>query len=71
MISYKHTLAIDIETYSSVELGQAGVYKYAESPNFAILLFAYAYDSEPVQLVDSTREPLPQAIIDDLLDESV
>ena len=71
MTSYKRTLAIDIETYSNVELGQVGVYKYAESPNFDILLFAYAYDSEPVQIVDLTQEPLPQSIIDDLLDESV
>ena len=54
MTSYKKTLAIDIETFSGVELGQVGVYKYAESPDFNILLFAYAYDDEPVEIIDRT-----------------
>ena len=38
------TLAIDIETYSSADLVEAGVYKYAEAPDFRILLFAYAIE---------------------------
>lgn len=71
MTSYKKTLAIDIETFSGVELGQVGVYKYAESPDFDILLFAYAYDDEPVEIIDLTKETLPQSIIDDLLDPHV
>lgn len=38
------TLAIDIETYSSVSLQKCGVYAYAQSPDFEILLFGYADD---------------------------
>jgi len=62
------TLAIDIETYSSVDLISAGVYKYAESPDFEILLLAYAWDDEPVHIIDlACGEPVP----DDLLFELV
>ena len=39
-------LAIDIETYSDVDLQKRGVYAYSDSPNFEILLFAYAFDEE-------------------------
>lgn len=45
-------LAIDIETYSSVDLGKSGVYAYTEAEDFEILLMAYAYDDEEVQVVD-------------------
>lgn len=45
-------LAIDIETYSSVDLPKSGVYAYADSPDFEILLFAYAFDDEPTQILD-------------------
>lgn len=41
-------LEIDIETYSSVSLQKCGVYKYAESPDFEILLFGYSVDGSPV-----------------------
>ena len=41
-------LSIDIETYSDVQLPKTGVYRYCESPNFEILLFAYSIDSQPV-----------------------
>ena len=47
-----HHLSIDIETYSSVEIGKAGMYKYAQSPDFEILLFAYSLDGGPVEVVD-------------------
>ena len=46
------TLYIDIETYSSVDLGKCGVHAYAASPDFEILLFGYAFDNEEPQLVD-------------------
>ena len=46
-------LSIDIETYSSVSI-KAGVYKYVESGDFTILLFAYAYGEEEVTVVDLT-----------------
>lgn len=45
-------ISIDIETFSSVDLGKCGVYKYAESPDFEILLFGYSVDGDPVQVVD-------------------
>ena len=43
-------LSIDIETYSSVEIHKAGMYKYAQSPDFEILLFAYSLDGGPVEV---------------------
>lgn len=45
-------IGIDIETYSSYDLTSCGVYRYAEAPDFAILLFAYSVDGSPVQCVD-------------------
>ena len=46
------TLSIDIETFSDVQLPKTGVYRYCESPNFEILLFAYSVDAGPVQIID-------------------
>lgn len=46
------TLSIDIETYSDVDLSKCGVYKYASSPAFEVLLFGYAVDSGDVRVVD-------------------
>lgn len=61
------TLGIDIETYSSIDLIAAGVYKYAEDPDFAILLFGYAWDDEPVQIVDLAQgEKIPEDVEDAL-----
>lgn len=58
-------LSIDLETYSSVDLGKCGVYKYCESDDFEILLFAYAFDDEEVRIIDmACGEELPQEIID-------
>ncbi|WP_152658273.1 DNA polymerase [Oceanobacillus sp. CFH 90083] len=48
------TLAIDVETYSSTNLIKTGVYKYVEDPDFEILLFAYAFDDNPVTVIDLT-----------------
>ncbi len=54
------TLAIDIETYSSVDLVKSGVYAYSSAPDFGILLFAYAFEDEPIQIVDlASGEELP------------
>lgn len=47
-----HHLSIDIETRSSVDIGKAGAYKYAQSPDFEILLFAYQWDGDPVKIID-------------------
>lgn len=60
-----HHLFIDIETFSDVDIGKAGLYKYAQSPAFEIMLFAYSLDGAPVQVVDLT-EPgiyLPQEVL--------
>ena len=45
-------LNIDIETRSSVGIAEAGAYRYAQSPDFQILLFAYQMDDAPVEIVD-------------------
>lgn len=66
------TLSIDIETYSSTDIKGAGVYKYVEAPDFDILLFAYAFDNEPVQVVDlAGGEMLPYEVISALKDPAV
>ena len=53
-------LSIDLETFSSVPIGAAGAYKYIQSPDFEILLFAYSLDGGPVQIIDlACGEMLP------------
>lgn len=65
-------LSIDIETYSSVNLQKAGVYKYAESPDFDILLFGYSMDGGAMHVIDLARgEKIPAEIVDAISDESV
>lgn len=65
-------LAIDIETYSDVDLQKCGVYAYSDSPNFEILLFAYAFNEEETQIVDlACGEQLPQRVLDALEDEGI
>jgi DNA polymerase len=66
------TLSMDIETFSDIDLGKCGVYRYADSPNFEILLFAYSINESAVELIDlASGEELPQFIIDALLDDDV
>lgn len=66
------SLSIDIETYSSVDLTKCGVYKYAESPDFEVLLFGYAVDGGEVSVVDLTvGETIPADILDALTDDRV
>lgn len=66
------TLSIDIETYSSADLKKCGVYKYSESPDFEILLFAYSVDGGEVQVVSLAEgERIPSTIIDALTDDEV
>ena len=66
------TLAIDIETYSPVDLGKSGVYPYVEHPDFEILLFAYAFDDDPVRCVDFAQgETLPEEVSAALTDPTV
>jgi DNA polymerase len=66
------TLSIDIETYSDVNLGKCGVYKYAESPDFEILLFGYSVDGGEVKTIDLAQgEKLPQEVVDALVSDEV
>mgnify|MGYP001019034086 CR=1 FL=1 len=68
----RHYLGIDIETYSDENLKEVGVYKYVNSPNFMILLFAYAFDDEDVIVVDlASGEELPERVLRALTDKSV
>ena len=63
------TLSIDIETFSEVDLPKAGVYAYTDSDTFEILLFAYAFDDEPTQIVDlKCGERLPRRVLEALTD---
>lgn len=60
-------ISIDIETYSSVPIAKAGAYKYVQSPDFEILLFAYSVDGGPVEIVDLAQgELLPEWLFDAL-----
>lgn len=53
-------LSIDIETFSSVDISKSGLYRYVQSPDFEILLFAYAFDNGSVEVVDLTEnEEIP------------
>lgn len=66
------SLSIDLETYSDIDLKKCGVYKYAESPNFEILLFAYSVDNGPVQVIDLAQgEDIPAEILVALTDDSI
>lgn len=61
------TLSIDLETYSREPIQKAGLYRYVQSPDFEILLFAYQYEDGPVQIVDLLQgETIPQPVISDL-----
>ena len=65
-------LSIDIETRSSVDIGKAGAYKYAQSPDFQILLFAYQMGEEPVEIIDlANGERLPNELVAALSDPDV
>lgn len=66
------TLFIDIETKSSVDISKSGAYKYAEAPDFAILLFAYKYSNSPVSVIDLAEgETVPQDVVNALSDPTI
>lgn len=67
-----NTLSIDIETFASVNLQKAGVYRYSEAPDFEILLFGYSADGGPVKVVDlACGEEIPEQVLDALTDDEV
>lgn len=64
-------LHIDIETYSSEDIKSSGSYRYVASPDFEILMLAYAYDDNPVQIIDlAAGERIPNHIEDALRDDT-
>ena len=66
------TLAIDVETYSSVDISTSGAYKYVQAPDFQIMLFAYAFNDEEVKIIDFMNgEYLPQEVNEALNDPKI
>ena len=67
-----HTLSLDVETFSDVDLKKCGVYKYAESSDFEILLFGVSVDGGEVTVYDlASGDTVPEEIIRALSDDSV
>lgn len=65
-------LMMDLETKSDIDIAKSGVYRYADSPYFDILLFAYSVDGNPVQVVDlASGEQLPEEILNALTDDRI
>ena len=72
MVKTMKKLSCDIETFSDVDLIRCGVYKYADSPNFEMLLFAYAADDGDVHIIDiAGGEELPEKIIQAIKSDTV
>lgn len=72
MTFYPKRIFIDLETFSSTDLSKCGVYKYAESEDFEILLFAYSVDGGKVSVIDlASGEKIPREILNVLKDDSV
>ncbi len=68
----KQHISIDIETKSSVDIGKAGLYKYAQSEDFEVLLFAYQIGNQPVEIIDlAMGERIPEWLQNDLKDPKV
>ena len=66
------SISIDIETFSSVNLKTSGVYRYAESDDFEILLLGYSIDGSDIKVIDLARdEPIPDDFIDALTNEQI
>lgn len=67
----KH-LSIDIETYSDIDISKAGLYRYCDTPDFEVLLFAYAEDFGDVKIIDLTQgEQIPPEILAALKDKNI
>lgn len=65
-------LSIDIETFSSKDIGKCGLYNYVQSADFEILLFAYSFDDEEVKIIDLAQgEQLPDELVIALSDNNV
>jgi len=64
------TLSIDVETYSEWPIKHSAQ-RYVDDPSFEILLFAYSFDDEPVEVVDMTTDPLPDRVVKALHDPEI
>ena len=65
-------LHVDLETYSSIDISSSGSYKYVESVDFEIMLVAYAFDNEPIKIIDlASGEKLPQEFTNALLNPEI
>jgi DNA polymerase len=70
--SLMQILSIDLETFSIVDLLKCGAHAYAESSDFQILLLAFAFGDEPVEVVDLAQgQPIPKRVLDALFDPNV
>ena len=66
------SLSLDLETYSDVDLGKCGVYRYAESPRFEVLLFGYVVNGGKVHVIDlALGEKIPEEIVNALTDDTI
>ncbi|MBB6716344.1 DNA polymerase [Clostridium gasigenes] len=66
------TLAIDVETYCNLDIRTVGAYRYCNHPSFEIMLFAYAWDGDPVEIVDSMNgEKMPTEVRLGLVDPNI
>ena len=69
---FMKNLSIDLETYSSADIGKSGVYRYVEAQDFEILLFGYSFDGQPVQVVDlACGERIPEEVLSALDDPAI
>ena len=64
-----HELSIDLESFSDIDLIKCGVYAYADSPAFEILLFAWSFEGGETQIIDLAQgEKLPAEVEDEMQD---
>ena len=67
-----HTLSLDIETYSETDIGRCGSFRYIEDPAFQIMLLAFAFDNDEVEVVDlMAGDPLPRELTSGLYDPRI
>ncbi|OKL46984.1 DNA polymerase [Boudabousia liubingyangii] len=72
MTTHHTSLTLDIETFSEINLGKAGMYRYAADPTFELLLLSYSWDAGPVQTIDiASGEPIPADVLAALDDPAV
>ena len=63
-------LSIDVETYSDCPI-KYGAQRYVDDTTFEILLFAYSFDDEPVEVIDMRKDPLPERVVDALYNKEI